>query len=134
MVGDGYAMGVAVQILEHVLGAAEWWFGVDDPRFSKQWPAPGGKGPRLSEWSQIAGKVQLPSLKSRLETGDELPAKYAPEHVDGEKESRVRPNPVCAIEGEPTRRDANLTGNSETSGLRKTRTGDPGLVAGDLPK
>ena len=44
--------------------------------------------------------MQLPSLKGRLEPSDELPAKYAPEHVDGEKEARARPNPACAIEGE----------------------------------
>jgi hypothetical protein len=49
--------------------------------------------------------VQLLSLKGRLEPGDELAAKHAPEHLDGEKESRARPNPVCAIEGESTRWD-----------------------------
>ena len=49
--------------------------------------------------------MQLPSLKSRVEGVDELSAKYAPERVNGEKESRVRPDPACAIEGEPTRRD-----------------------------
>jgi hypothetical protein len=48
--------------------------------------------------------MQLPSLKSRLERVDELSAKYAPEHLNGEKESRVRANPACAIEGEPTGR------------------------------
>jgi hypothetical protein len=49
--------------------------------------------------------VQLPCFESRLEPVDELSAKYAPEHVDGEKESRVRPNPAGVIAGEPTRRD-----------------------------
>ena len=73
--------------------------------FSKQRPEPRGEGLRLSEWRQIAGKVQLPSLKSRLEPVDELSAKYALEHVDGEKEPRVRPNPAGVIEGEPTRWD-----------------------------
>jgi hypothetical protein len=49
--------------------------------------------------------VQLPSLKGRLEPRDELPAKYPAEHLDGEKESRARPNPGCVIEREPTRWD-----------------------------
>jgi hypothetical protein len=35
MVGDGHAMGVAAEILEHVVGTAEGWFGVDDPVFSE---------------------------------------------------------------------------------------------------
>jgi len=41
-------------------------------------------------------------LKSRPEPSDKLPANYAAEHLDGEKESRARANPACAIEGEPT--------------------------------
>src|SRR5215472_18320831 len=49
MVRDGYAMGVAPKIIvEHVLGAAERWFGVDNPIFAKQWSEPrrstGGEG------------------------------------------------------------------------------------------
>jgi len=102
VVGDGYAVGVAAKVIEYILGAAERWFGVDDPIFSKQWPEPRGEDLGLSEWSQIAGKVQLPLLKSQLEPVDELSAKYAPEHIDRKKESRVRPNPACVIEGEPT--------------------------------
>jgi hypothetical protein len=31
MVGDGYAMGIAGQVVENMFGAAEWWLGVDDP-------------------------------------------------------------------------------------------------------
>ncbi len=31
MIGDGHAMSVAAEILEYILGAAEGWFGVDDP-------------------------------------------------------------------------------------------------------
>ena len=67
VVGDGHAMSVAAEIAEHVLGAAERGFGVDDPIFPKQWPEPGGEDLSLSEDSQIAGEVQLPSLKGRLD-------------------------------------------------------------------
>ena len=38
MIGDGYAMGVAAQILEHILGATERWFRVNYPVLSKQRP------------------------------------------------------------------------------------------------
>jgi hypothetical protein len=40
MVGDGHAMGVAAEILQHIFGAAEGTFQVDYPVFSKQWPEP----------------------------------------------------------------------------------------------
>ena len=79
MVGDGDTMGVAGKVAEHVLGAAERWFGVNHPLFAKQRPEPGGEELRLSERSQIARKVQLPSQKGRLESVDKLPAKYTPE-------------------------------------------------------
>jgi hypothetical protein len=98
-------MGVTAEVVEHILRTTERWFGVDDPMFSKQWPAPRGKDLRFSKWRQIAGKVQLALLESRLERVDQLSAKNAPEHVDGKKESRVRVNPAGVIGGEPTRRD-----------------------------
>ena len=38
MVGDGNAMGVASQIVENMLGAAEGWLGVDDPVLLAEFP------------------------------------------------------------------------------------------------
>ena len=75
MVGDGHAMGVAAQVLEQIVRAAEGWFGVNDPVFSEQWPEPGSEDPGLREQSEIAGEVQLAMLKGGLESGDELAAK-----------------------------------------------------------
>ena len=75
MVGDGHAMGVTAEILEHIVGTAEGWFGVDDPVFSEQWSEPGSEDLGLREQSQIAGEVQLVTLKGGLESGDELAAK-----------------------------------------------------------
>jgi hypothetical protein len=71
VVGDGYAVGVTGEVVKHIRRTTEGWFGVDDPVFSKLWPAPRGEDLRLSEWSQIAGMVQLPSLKGELEPVDE---------------------------------------------------------------
>jgi hypothetical protein len=105
MVGDGHAMGVAAQVLEHIVGAAEGWFGVNDPVFSEQWPEPGSEDFGLREQSQIAGKLQLAMLKGRLESGDELAAKHTSEYLDGEEEVRTGSDPAGVIEGEPTGRD-----------------------------
>ena len=82
MVGDGHAMGVAAEILEHIFGAAEGWLGVDDPVFSEQKPEPGSEDFRWREPCQISGKVKLAVLKGGLETGDELAAKDPSQHVD----------------------------------------------------
>ena len=37
VVGDGYAMGVAGEITQHMMGTAEGWLGVDDPVLTEQW-------------------------------------------------------------------------------------------------
>ena len=102
MVGDGDAVGVTAEILEHILGAPEGWFRVDHPVFAKQRSQPGGEEFGLRERRQIPGKVQLAMLKGRLESDDELAAKHPPEHGNGEKEARVRSNPAGVIEREPT--------------------------------
>ena len=102
MVGDGDAVGVTAEIVEHILGAAEGWLGVDHPVFAKQRSQPGGEEFGLREPRQIPGKVQLASLKGQLESVDELAAKHLPEHGNGEKEARVRSNSAGVIEREPT--------------------------------
>ena len=100
MVRDGDAVSVAAEILEHIVGAAEGRFAIDDPVFSEQRSQPGSKEFGLCEERQIPGKVQLAKLKGGLESGDELAAKHTAEHLDREKEARLRSNPAGVIERE----------------------------------
>jgi len=95
-------MGVAAQVLEHILGAGEGWFAVYHPVFSEQWPEPGSEGLGLPEQRQIPGKVQVALLEGGFETISELPPKHMAKHRDGEKEASVRSNPAGVIEREPT--------------------------------
>ena len=97
MVRDGHAVCVTAEVVQYILRTTERWFAIDDPIFAKQRPETRGEDLRFSEESQIAGKVQLLSLKGRLELSNELTAKHAPEHLDREKKSRARPNPACAV-------------------------------------
>ena len=90
------------EILEHILGAAEGWLGVDHPVLAEQRSQPSGEEFGLRERRQIPGKVQLATLKGGLETVDEFAAKHPPEHGDGKEEARVRSNPAGVIEREPT--------------------------------
>jgi hypothetical protein len=101
VVGDGDAMGVAAQILEHILGATEGWLGVDHPMLSEKWTQPRSEDFGLSEECQIPRKAELTVLEGGLETGDELAAKNPTKHRDGEKEARARWNPAGVIERQP---------------------------------
>ena len=75
MVGDGHAMGVAAQIVEHKLWATEGWFQVDDPFFPVQGSEPGGKGFRLSEECEVSMETELAVAEGLLESADKLSAK-----------------------------------------------------------
>jgi hypothetical protein len=98
MVGDGHAMGVTAQILEHMLGASEGWFAINHPVLSKQGSKPGSKDLRLGQERQIAREVELIVLESVLEAGYELAAEYTSKHMNREKEARTGSDPVGVIE------------------------------------
>ena len=49
MVGDGHAMSVSAQILQHVFGTAEGAFGVDHPVLAEQQSQPTSERFRLGE-------------------------------------------------------------------------------------
>ena len=86
MVGDGDAVGIAAEILQHVLGSAEGWFGVDDPIFAEERTQPGSEELGMGERCEFSGQVQLATLESRSKSRDELATKDAPEYSDGKKE------------------------------------------------
>ena len=86
VVGDSYAMGVTAQTAEHILGASEGWFRVDQPVLSKQRPEPYIKGFRLSEEFQVSMKVELAVLEGAFECLVELAAEDATQYFDGKKE------------------------------------------------
>ena len=60
MIGDGHAMGVAAEILEHVFGSTEGRLAVNHPMACERVVEPGGEDLGMSEPRQIAVKVQLP--------------------------------------------------------------------------
>ena len=98
MVGDGHAMGVAAQILQHKLWATEGWFQIDDPVFSIQGSQPGGKDLWLSEECEVSVEVELAVAKSLLEGVDKLSAKDLTQHLAGKKVLPGCGNPVDVIE------------------------------------
>jgi hypothetical protein len=72
MVRDGHTMSAAAEILQHVLGSAEGWFGVDDPIFAKERAQPGSEELGMGEWCEFSAQVQLAVFEGRLQGGDEL--------------------------------------------------------------
>ena len=54
VVADGHAVGVAAQIVDDLLGAAEWRLGVDHPFTAPEWRQQRAEGLGVSQWRQIA--------------------------------------------------------------------------------
>ena len=83
MVGDGDAMRVARQIMQHMLGAAEGRLGIDDPVLSVKCAQEDGEVLLLMERHALAEEAQLMAGKEAPQSGDELAAEDAAEHLDG---------------------------------------------------
>ena len=79
MVGDGDAVGVARQIMQHMLGAAEGRLGIDDPVLSVKCAQEDGEVLLLMKRSALAEEAQLMAGKEAPQSGDELAAEDAAE-------------------------------------------------------
>ena len=86
-VGDGDAMGVAGEVLEHLLGAAEGWLGIDHPLLATQLLAERCKASRICQIRQ--GAVELETIGSEvfLQRREHLATKQAREDPDREEKA-----------------------------------------------
>jgi hypothetical protein len=85
MVGDGHAMGVAAEIVQHICGTPEGAFQVHHPVLSVQGSQPGSESLGLSEEFQVTLEVELAVLKGLQEGVDELAAEDFTQHLLGKK-------------------------------------------------
>jgi hypothetical protein len=100
VVGDGDAVGVGTEIAQRMFRPAEGALGVDDPVVAKQESEPGGKGPLGCEWCEVAVELECACMEGALESGDELAAEHAAEHLDGEKEGAAGGDPAGVVRSE----------------------------------
>src|ERR1039457_3112556 len=98
MIGDGDAVGVACQIVEHILRSAKGAFAVDDPLLTKERSQERGKGFFRSQGTEAAGKHQLALMKGVLQAVDELATKDAAEYDHGQEKRVTRVDPALVIE------------------------------------
>jgi hypothetical protein len=101
MVGDGYAMGVAAEIVQHIFGATEGTFQVNDPVLSKQWPEPSSKDLGFGEQLQLFGEAELTILEGLPEGGDELATEDLTQYRFGQEVVVRRVDPAGVIERRP---------------------------------
>ena len=105
MVGDGHAVGVAAEVVQHMLRATEGTFQIHDPVLPVERPDPGGEGLGLGEQCQISCKAQLTIAESLLKSGNELTTEHSTQDQFGEEEVFAGRDPEGVIGAEPTGRN-----------------------------
>jgi hypothetical protein len=100
VIGNRYAMRVASQVMQDMLGATEWLFGVDDPVIAKQGTEESSEfflaGQRLAS----SEKSELILAKKTLDAGNELAAEHSAEDSNGKEKVSPRMNPAFMIRGQ----------------------------------
>jgi hypothetical protein len=97
VVGNGDSMGVGAEIAQGVLWSSEGAFGVDHPVVTEQGSQPGTKRTWFSQVAQAAVELEIACVKGGLQSGDELAAEDAAEHLDGQKEAAGGADPAGMI-------------------------------------
>ena len=97
LIADGDPMGVAAEIVDDLLGAAEWRLGVDHPfpvpERSQQRP----EGVGFGQWRQVAVEGQPLLFKRFLKSFEKQAAEQTRQDADAEKESLAPVDPTGAI-------------------------------------
>ena len=94
VVGERDAMGVATEILEHLLGTSEGAFGVDHPRLGVEIGEEGGAASGVGEERSAAAQAERAALEGVLERGEELAARHLRERFHREEEAAARVDPA----------------------------------------
>ena len=99
VIGDGNAMRVASQIMQHVLRTAERRLRVHHPVLTEQRAKERAECRLFRKRLKSAGEAQLSFAESFLQPGGELPAKDAAEYLYRQEEPIAWANPALMIEG-----------------------------------
>ena len=97
MVGDGDAMRIARQIVQHMFGATEGRLGIDDPVLPIERAQEDGEALVVVERHALTEEAQLIAGKETPQSSDELAAEYTTEDLDWEQEAVTGRDPAGVI-------------------------------------
>jgi hypothetical protein len=98
VVGDGHAVGVAPEIVEHLLRSGHGPLGIDHPRLVIAWVDASRKA---LGWFQGRGLPSSPpGLPAVAEGLKDLGAKHGTQRMNGDQEMRLGWHPACPLVGQ----------------------------------
>ena len=98
MIRDGHAVGVAADVIQHLLWSGEGWFGVDNPFHVSYRIEVALKSLSISQGLKRGEEVQLARVEGLLEVDQEQAAEQARQHPHGQKKVWAAGDPLGAIE------------------------------------
>ena len=117
-VGDGDAVGVARQIGQHGLGAAEGAFAVNHPFDPARWRQIFSEGDTVREFGVRAKELQAPGGMGGDELFQKQPSEQPREHAHRQEEARPAGHPALTVQGNTTARNDHV--NVRMMGERRT--------------
>ena len=100
VVGDGDTMGIAAQVIEDSVRAAEWRLGVDHPFPVMERRQIAGETFGIRQFLQFAVELQFPCRVGLLQISEiELP-ETARQDVHRQEEARTAGHPMAAVQGD----------------------------------
>src|SRR6266850_4348685 len=83
VIGNRDAMGVAAEIVQRMLGSAEWALGIDHPISTEQSPEHRREGLRRLKRRQFPMKAEIVAGMQCTQAGDKLAPEHTAEHLYG---------------------------------------------------
>src|SRR5450631_4449129 len=97
MVGNGDAMRIARQIMQHMFRAAEGRLGIDDPALPIEGAQEHGEALLVVKRRALTEEAQLTAGKEASQPGNELAAEDTAEHRDRQQKSGTRCDPARVV-------------------------------------
>jgi len=97
-------MGVAAQVLQHLLGPAEWRLGVDHPLGAGRWRQELLEGLRVLQRLHGVEELQHLALERRAQKLEEQATEQPRQHAHRQEEPRRTSHPALAVERDSTSR------------------------------
>ena len=140
LVGDGDAVRVAAEVVEHAGGPVEGRLGVDHPLAAAQGPQVAREGGRVGQGGEAAAEPQAAPAEGLLELVEEERAEAAGEDAHGQEEARAAGDPAVAGGGEAAAGDdavqVGMVAEAAAPGVQHRQEADLGAqvarVGGDL--
>jgi hypothetical protein len=98
VIGDGHAVGVAAEITQRMLGAAEGRLGIDDPVGALQRTNHCRKRFGCGEWGECAMEAEFGLRVQPAQARDKLAAEHTAEYFHRQEEAVLGSHPVAVIE------------------------------------